>query len=343
MRVFWVTFDSSCFSAREGPNLPAVATLLKWSECGWIEAIVTDVFITEWSALGGTGRDELRRKAPSLPMDAADIVSSCLRLDAKDDPKGRISQGKVARVVFPGQRRWSEGSFSDVRHLYTHIWCDRDIFVTKDGHFLKKADAILKSLHTHVMSPDDAVAHIDEAWKKDGLLDPRHRTIQSNILAGTCEFAPGGISIGYGQSCPFEIQVAPNRIYSIRGKLYDHQGALLLDFTEAGPVIIHSEASILRGGIGMFTPSRCRIRLADKLWAHVIVSQGYDRVLELRVLANNKLLLNGDIFGPERNCGVRFAKDHTEVGRIIAPSLGGAPGSGTYVLGPLVKRHNKGM
>jgi hypothetical protein len=169
-------------------------------------------------------------------------------------------------------------------------------------------------------------------------MDPRQRTIQSDILAGTCEFVPGSIRIGDGKAFSFEIQVTRDRFYSVVGNLYDQHGTLLVVFTERQHEIIHKDVTILAAGVDVFPSSRCRIRLRDKLWAQVIVSREHDRVLELRVLANNKLLVSGDIFGPESNVGVRFAKDHTEVGPISVPFLGGAPGSG---VGPLLKCHKK--
>ena len=111
-------------------------------------------------------RDELLSKLNLFP-----IISTVGRWDDSawdsdvfaDERTARLND-EIQQVLFPGltpaDARYSN-KINDIDHLTGHVIDHRDIFVTDDRGFLRRRDQLLTGPGVVVMTPADALAHID--------------------------------------------------------------------------------------------------------------------------------------------------------------------------------------
>ncbi len=314
MRIFWLTLDSSCFSTRRGQHYPGVDVLLKWNETGWVDLVAAQALVRERQKLTGPSRETLEAKTKDISIDIAPLVSA--RRLASGELGCRATFEQIAGVLFGGERQLTSGQLADVEHINTHIWCERDIFVTRDRkHFLKNAKRIQRRLGALVMSPTEAVAHIDNAWKADGFMDPRTRHIKANVIAGTCELGEGGIGFRSEDGAfHFNIQVTQDWYYFLQGQFYGSDGSLLAEFGREDVRIARHEVRVSALGIGYIAEPRCRIYIGDKRYGYVLGFRGSHRFLELRVLANYKMVVLGELYTPSGNLIAKFARSYAQFG-----------------------------
>lgn len=172
-----ITVDTNCVldAYERGPTrvfTKEMDDLIRRARRGEIDLAVTSAFDRDWA--GRTGEAERQDRHVWLRVQPIKRgLGGLFRLDASplDGPDVLASEVDVEvvtalqRLLFPGlvagvTKNW-RGKIADVDHLAAHRRNGRDVFVTGDMNFLRKAVPLADDFAIRVMSPVHCLRWLD--------------------------------------------------------------------------------------------------------------------------------------------------------------------------------------
>lgn len=169
-----LTIDTNCINIKQ--KIAAVNTLERWETEGKVKLSRTQRSLSE------SRHEQARQKMLGRPNVGEPAVwdVSFLDSDAYLAPPGPQFD-ELFSVLFPTldpnmvsmeHKRVPDGSWTesshvmDVMHLLAHESSGNQIFVTHDKDFLRCAQVLREKWNVVVMSPEDAVAHLqsEQGW-----------------------------------------------------------------------------------------------------------------------------------------------------------------------------------
>lgn len=153
-RDFRVTIDTGCVNARQmDENLNQLEA---WNNDGTIRLERSRVLLRE---LEGQRRilkaQSINPHPPLWTLGVSSLGSGERAVLAARMPE----ENTLTNILFPTTRTLSSGHRLDAQHLQWHVHTGGDVFVTKDGDFLRHHEELYR-IGIWVFSPAAAVAHI---------------------------------------------------------------------------------------------------------------------------------------------------------------------------------------
>lgn len=257
MRFFLLTMDANCFDARTEDDYPEVKKLKGWQESGWVDLIKTDVFEKDHVSLyGELGLlQNIENKASDLSLDHG------FSYGTTDIGRFQMLYNEILfSGVIGGKKDKIKARMCDVGHLACHSVNERDYFLTKDGHFLRKKVELERDYGIKVRTPEECVGELENLWRNNGQFPPE--VLDSpKIIGGTSSFeqfcprTPGGDLI-------FGVFKSENKYFIFRGMLRSPDGKELIEFMDK-PCIKNERAQLFCNE----SQDRNRIIIDRKTWA----------------------------------------------------------------------------
>ena len=155
-----VTFDTNCFFDYFERDARIIQKLMDLRDEGLIEIAATSRVVADtcdsWSKREVSPIWDKIRTFPELK-----IVGTVARCGVTRCGNGDFAASKWHIELHNKiQLILTKASSADIDHLLGHIANGRNIFITRDMHFLKHKEQLRKELNAVVFTPEDAVANI---------------------------------------------------------------------------------------------------------------------------------------------------------------------------------------
>jgi len=159
-----ITLDTNCFFEYFGRTPEYMKELVNHAEKGDIElAMTTRVISDTRDKWYGKDESSIWNKIQSFPL--IETIGTAFRLNESYIGSEDFLISEDHSKMIDDLSKIMEGAQTeDIDHIFGHIIGKRDIFVTRDSHFLNHHEELLNKFGVLVLKPEDAVRQIERKF-----------------------------------------------------------------------------------------------------------------------------------------------------------------------------------